>query len=182
MSIPFVIKTAAACAAAFCASSSFAHVTLADQAALASTYYRATLRVGHGCEGSPVTALRVTVPAGFQDAKPMPKAGWLLAIKKGKLDQPYDDHGKQITEGVTEITWTAASKDSWLQDAYYDEFVLRGALPATAGPMWFKVLQTCEKGSVDWSEVPASGTSTKGLKNPAALLEIIPSEHVGHAH
>ena len=26
------------------------------------------------------------------------------------------------------------------------------------------------------------GTSTQGLKNPAALLEIIPSEHVGHAH
>ena len=182
MSISFAIKTAAACAAALCASSSFAHVSLADQAALASTYYRATLRIGHGCEGSPITALRVTVPAGFQDAKPMPKAGWLLAIKSGKLDKPYDDHGKQITEGVTEITWTAVSRDSWLQDAYYDEFVLRGALPATAGPMWFKVLQTCEKGSVDWSEVPASGTSTKGLKNPAALLEIIPSEHVGHAH
>jgi hypothetical protein len=24
--------------------------------------------------------------------------------------------------------------------------------------MWFKVLQTCEKGSLDWAEVPASGT------------------------
>ena len=182
MSISIAIKFVAACAAVICASSALAHVTLADQAALAGTYYRATLRVGHGCEGSPVTALRVTIPAGFQGAKPMPKAGWLLAIKSGKLDKPYDDHGTQITEGVTEITWTAASKDSWLQDAYYDEFVLRGALPATAGAMWFKVLQVCEKGSVDWSEVPASGTSSKGLKNPAALLEIIPSEHVGHAH
>ena len=48
--------------------------------------------------------------------------------------------------------------------------------------MWFKVLQTCEKGSIDWAEVPASGTSTKGLKTPAALLEIIPSDHAGHAH
>ena len=99
MSISFVIKTAAACAAALCASSSFAHVTLADQAALAGTYYRATLRDGHGCDGSPVTALRVTIPAGFHGAKPMPQAGWLLAIKSGKLAKPSDDHG---TPGVVE--------------------------------------------------------------------------------
>ena len=57
-----------------------------------------------------------------------------------------------------------------------------GGLQGEAGPMWFKVLQTCEKGSIDWAEVPVSGTSTKGLKAPAALLEIIPSDHAGHAH
>ena len=61
--------------------------------------------------------------------------------------------------------------------------MLRASLPAAAGPMWFKVLQTCEKGSTDWAEVPASGTSTKGIKAPAALLEIIPSGHAsGHNH
>jgi uncharacterized protein YcnI len=48
--------------------------------------------------------------------------------------------------------------------------------------MWFKVLQTCEKGSIDWAEVPATGASTKGLKFPAALLEIIESGAVGHQH
>ena len=164
------------------ASSTFAHITLADQAALAGTYYRATLRVGHGCDGSPTTALRVTIPDGFKGAKPMPKPGWVLSTKVGTLATPFDDHGKKITEGVTEITWTAGSKDSALPDAYYDEFVLRGGLPATAGPMWFKVLQTCEKGSTDWAQVPASGTSDKGLKLPAALLEIIPSGHTGHSH
>ncbi len=163
-------------------SASFSHVVLADQAALAGTSYRATLRVGHGCEGSPVTALRVTIPAGFVGAKPMPKAGWVLSTRVGKLDQPYDDHGKQVTEGLLEVSWTASSKDSWLQDAWYDEFVLRGNLPRQAGPMWFKVLQTCEKGSIDWAEVPASGASAKGLKSPAALLEIIESESVGHQH
>jgi len=163
-------------------SSSFSHVVLADQAALANTSYRATLRVGHGCDGSPVTALRVIIPAGFTGAKPMPKAGWVLSTKVGKLDKPFDDHGKLVTEGLLEVSWTASSKDSWLQDAWYDEFVLRGSLPPQAGAMWFKVLQTCEKGSVDWAEVPASGTSTKGLKSPAALLEIIESGAVGHQH
>ena len=157
-------------------------MVLGEPAALAGTSYRATLRVGHGCEGSPVTALRVMLPAGFQGAKPMPKAGWLLSVKTAKLAKPYDSHGKTITDDVSEITWTATAKEHWLPDAYYDEFVLRGGLPATAGPMWFKVMQTCEKGSIDWAEVPATGTSTKGLKFPAALLEIIESGAVGHQH
>jgi uncharacterized protein YcnI len=175
-------KTIAVCALFAWATAPFAHIVLADGAALASTSYRATLRVGHGCDGSPVTALRVSIPAGFQGAKPMPKPGWVLAIKTAKLDKPYDNHGKQVTDDVSEITWTAATKDSALPDAHYDEFVLRGGLPAQAGPMWFKVLQTCEKGSIDWVEVPASGISTKGMKAPAALLEIIESGAAGHQH
>lgn len=163
-------------------SASFGHVVLADQAALANTSYRATLRVGHGCEGSPITAVRVIIPEGFRGAKPMPHAGWVLSTKVGKLSKPYDDHGKTITEGLQEVTWTASGKDNWLQDDWYDEFVLRGTLAVKGGAMWFKVLQTCEKGSIDWAEVPASGTSTKGLKFPAALLEVIDSGTAGHAH
>ncbi len=140
------------------------------------------MRVGHGCDGSPTTAIKVLIPAGFRDAKPMPKPGWTLNITVARLAQPYDSRGKTITEDVTEITWTANSRDSWLADAWYDEFVLRGGLPAEAGPMWFKVLQTCEKGRNDWVQVPASGLSTQGLKTPAALLEIIESTPAGHQH
>lgn len=160
----------------------FSHIVLDEPAALAGRSYKASLRVGHGCDGAPTTAIRVTVPAGFAGAKPMPKAGWVLSTKVGKLAVPYDNHGKKVTEDVSEITWTAASKDNGLPDAYFDEFVLRGGLPATDGAMWFKVLQTCDKGSIDWSEVPASGISTKGMKAPAALLEIITSGPAGHQH
>jgi hypothetical protein len=60
--------------------------------------------------------------------------------------------------------------------------VLRGKLPESAGPLWFKVLQTCDSGSNDWSDVPASGTSTQGLKFPAVLLEIQPAAPVQHHH
>lgn len=113
----------------------------------------------------------------------MPKAGWVLSTKVSPLAVPYDNHGKKVTEDVSEVTWTAASQDNWLPDAYYEEFVMRGGLPETGGViMWFKVLQTCDKGSIDWAQVPTSGTSTKGLKAPAALLEIIPSGNAGHQH
>jgi periplasmic copper chaperone A len=181
----FTTKLIAALAIITSANAVFAHVVLEDQAALAGRSYKAVLKVGHGCEGSPTTAMRVTIPTGFMGAKPMPKAGWILVIKTAKLAVPYDNHGKQVTEDVSEITWTAMSKDSWLPEAYYDEFILLGGLPSKVNEgeaMWFKVLQTCDKGSNDWSQIPASGVDTQGLKSPAALLEIIPSGAAGHQH
>lgn len=167
------------------AQAGFSHVVLEDQAALAGSSYKAVLRVGHGCAGAPTTAIRVLLPAGFQGAKPMPKAGWTLSTRSEPLPQPYTSHGKTVSEDVVEISWTATAKEHWLPDAWYDEFVLRGTLPASAGPLWFKVLQSCEPGRLDWVEVPAQGTSTKGLKAPAVLLEVIPSgpaSHAAHAH
>lgn len=182
MSFSFAIKCLATCAVAISASTSFAHIVLADSAALGNTGYSAALRVGHGCNGSATTAIRVTVPAGFKGAKPMPKAGWVLSTTVGKLATPFDDHGTLVTEGLLAVTWTATPGNA-LPDAYFDEFVLRGNLPGEAGAMWFKVLQTCEKGGTDWAEIPAAGTSAHDLKSPAAMLEIIPSEHVGgHQH
>jgi uncharacterized protein YcnI len=178
----FTIKCIAAVAVITSASSAFAHVVLEDQTALAGRSYKAVLKVGHGCEGSPTTAMRVTIPAGFMGAKPMPKAGWKLDVKTAKLAVPYDSYGKQITEDVSEITWTATSKDSYLPDGYYDEFVLRGGLPKKDGVMWFKVLQSCEKGANDWSQIPAAGVDPHSLKSPAAQLEIIPSGAAGHQH
>lgn len=164
------------------AQAGLSHVVLEDQAALAGSSYKAVLRVGHGCAGAPTSAIRVLLPAGFQGAKPMPKAGWTLNTRSEPLAQPYTSHGKTVREDVVEISWTATAKEHWLPDAWYDEFVLRGTLPASAGPLWFKVLQSCEPGRIDWTEVPAQGTSTKGLKAPAALLEVIPSGSATHAH
>ncbi len=74
---------------------------------------------------------------------------------------------------MQEITWTANSAADALPDAHYDEFVLRGTTPQKPGPLWFKVVQLCEKGSNNWVEVPATGVSTKGLKMPAALLDVL---------
>ena len=111
----------------------------------------------------------------------MPKAGWTLSTKVGQLAQPYTSHGKTFTEGVQEITWTANGPENALPANFYDEFILRGTTPTKPGPLWFKIVQTCAKGVNAWVELPALGVSTKGLKSPAALLELLdkkpPSEH-----
>jgi len=159
-----------------------AHIVLEEQAALAGSSYRATFRVGHGCSGSPTTALRVVLPAGVRGAKPMPKAGWTLAVRREVLAQPYDSHGKTVREDVVEISWTASAPEHALPDDWYDEFVLRATLPAQAGPLWFRVVQTCSGGQLDWADIPAQGTSTRGLKAPAVLLDVLPSGATGHRH
>ena len=162
MKFLYAIKTIAACGLLAGAVPAFSHVVLDQGSAAAGSAYKAAFRVSHGCQGSATTGVSVQIPAGFQGAKPYPKAGWTVSTKVDKL----------LTEDVTVVSWTAASKDAALQDAHADEFVLRGKLPETAGPLWFKVLQSCESGSNDWSELPIAGVSTKGLKSPAALLEV----------
>lgn len=179
----FAIKSIAVCALSMAAGTAFSHVVLQDGAAAAGTSYRAVLRVSHGCEGSATTGLRVTIPAGFNGAQPMPKPGWTVVTHVGKLAAPYESHGKTYTDGVLEITWTANGPGDALPAAYYDEFVLRGTTPVKPGPIWFQVVQSCEKGFNAWVDMPASGNSTKGLKSPAALLEVLDIQAAGeHAH
>ena len=179
----FAIQLIAACAISMGASAAFSHVTLEDQAAAAGAGYRAVLRVGHGCAGSPTTSMTVTIPAGFNAAQPLVKAGWAVSTKVGKLDQPYEMHGTQYTEGVQEITWTAKSAESALPDAFADEFVFRGSTPKKPGTLWFKVVQGCDKGSNAWVEIPAAGQDTHGLKFPAARLDVLDVQAAGgHAH
>lgn len=159
-----------------------AHIVLAEPKATAGSYYKATLRVGHGCNGSATTGLTVQVPVGFQGAKPQPKFGWTVAARKAKLTTPYNSHGKTVTDDVVELRWTVTSKEGALPDDQFDEFAFMGRLPDSAGPMWVKVLQICDSGQNDWSEIPTSGASTRGLKTPAALLDIQAAPKHDHHH
>lgn len=144
------------------ASSSQAHVTVEQKEAEAGSVYKAVFKVGHGCDGSATRQISVTVPPGLRGAKPVPKAGWTLAVKPG------------------EISWTANTEADFLQDAWYDEFMVRGSLQPEPGELWFKVRQVCVKGESNWAEIPAPGESTRGLKAPAARL-IVNAKALGSA-
>lgn len=182
MKILSTIKIIAACAMVAGAIPAFSHVVLENKSAPASSSYKAVFLIGHGCQGSATTGVAVQIPTGFLGAKPYPKAGWMVSTQLGQLAKPYDSHGKRVTEDVTLVSWKAATREAALPDAFFDEFVLRGKLPESAGPLWFKVLQTCENGSNDWSEVPISGTGTQGLTSPAVLLDVQPAAPVHHHH
>jgi copper(I)-binding protein len=138
-----------------CVSTTFAHVSLEQGIAQTGSTYKAVFRVGHGCDGAATTALTVRLPAGFEAARALPRPGWTVQQQDGN------------------VTWTAANAEAGLPATERGEFVLPGKLPAKPGPLWFKVLQACGPASLDWAQVPADGTSTAGLKSPAALLQVM---------
>lgn len=159
-----------------------AHITLEHQAAHAGSYYKANFKVGHGCGASPIRQIVVHIPAGVRGAKPMPKPGWNLAIERARLAQPYQDHGRTVSEDVVRITWTARTEADHLLNEHYDEFALQARLPDRAGPMYWPVSQVCVEGRIDWSEVPQPGQSLRALKSPAALLDLMPASGGAHHH
>jgi uncharacterized protein YcnI len=162
---------ALAAVAALYALPAFAHVTLEQQQATASSTAKVTFRVPHGCEGSPMTTFKVRIPDGVTNVKPQPKAGWQLTTVKAKLDKPLaGDHGASITEVVREVIWSGGR----LLDEHYDEFMLRGAMPAMAGTVYFPAVQECEKGVERWIEIPADGKTSDDYKMPAPRLQIVP--------
>jgi uncharacterized protein YcnI len=148
-----------------------AHVFLQSGAATIGGSYRAVLGVPHGCEGSATTSITVSIPEGLVAVKPMPKPGWTIALKKGAYAKSYDFmHGMTAAEGVQQITWTGR-----LDDDFYDEFVFTSFLPSSLkadAPLYLPTLQTCEKGSENWAQIPAAGQDAHSLKSPAPLLRL----------
>jgi len=154
------LKTVAACAMLAGTATAFAHVTLPRGGVTVGSDYDAAFRVGHACEGAKATTgLAVRLPKGFILSDAQARKGWKLDVQKNA--------------GDGEVRWTAESPQTALPAGERAEFVLRGRVPGTPGPLWFKVQQTCDVGQVDWAEVPASGSSTAGLKTPAAKLDVV---------
>lgn len=147
------------------ASPALAHVTLEAGEAPAGSTYKAVLRVGHGCGGSPTVTLRVRIPDGVIAVKPMPKPGWTLETRIEPYSDPVQYYDQTLTEGVREVIWRGGS----LPDEWYDEFVLRGQLPQgeTGQVIHFPVVQECEEGAHRWIEIPAEGQSVGDLEEPA---------------
>lgn len=153
-----------------------AHVTLEQGTAPAGGTYKATLRIGHGCDGSATTLVRVFVPESLRGAKPMPKAGWALSAPRVPLAQAYEAHGKRITEDVREIVWRGGP----LSNDWVDEFSFVATLPNEPGRVAIRVLQECESGRIEWFETSRPGE--KSPRWPAPVLEVLPARGSGHHH
>lgn len=160
-----------ACALSFPAA---AHVTLDQRQAPADSYYKASLRVTHGCKGSPTVRVRVRLPEGVSGARPQPKAGWKVDITRVKLTTPLDDgHGGKITETIGEVSWSGAM----LPDEFFDEFALIMRLPDRPGAtLHFPVVQECAQGVHRWIEIPEGGKSARDYKEPAPALQLTPKQ------
>jgi uncharacterized protein YcnI len=153
-----------------------AHIGLAVNEAPVGSTFKAALVVGHGCAGAATTKLRVQIPEGFYNVRPMPKAGWQLETVTGKYAQPFESHGNVVTEGVVEISWSGGE----LPDSQFDEFVFRGTFGGSVAEgtrFYFPVIQMCGDKEDAW--IDTSGNEDAEL--PAPHVEIVPATE-GHQH
>ncbi len=157
-----------------------AHIVFEQKQATAGSYYKGVLLVGHGCNGGATKSVTVTIPEGVQGAHPQPKAGWQLDVQRAKLAKPYASHGKTVEDDVRTIRWSGGT----LADQHFDEFRMLMKLPEQGGKLYFPVLQECENGKSEWTQIPAAGQNPRELKAPAPVLEVVPAEsaHAGHVH
>lgn len=148
-----------------------AHISLERAEAPAGASYKAVFRVPHGCDGAATVKLRVQIPDGVIGVKPMPKPGWQVETSVRPYAKPTSHHGKPLTEGVREVTWTGS-----LADAHYDEFVLATFLSGDIQAqtrLAFPIIQECERGVASWTEVAAPGQDAHALKKPAPALMVL---------
>ena len=149
------------------AAPALAHVTLdAPQAQLGASY-KAVLRVPHGCGTEPTHTVRVQIPEGFYNVKPMPKAGWTLETVTGPYENTYMNHGAEVSEGVKEIIWSGGN----LPNEWYDEFVFRGTFADTLEPGTFFIpaIQECASGEEAWIDT----TGSEDAEMPAPSVELV---------
>jgi periplasmic copper chaperone A len=139
--------------ALFASTAASAHVTLPPGGATAGSDYEAAFRVGHACtDAQATTGITVRLPEGFRLSEAQARKGWTLATS------------------AREVAWKAESPATALPGAERAEFIVRGKLTDQPGPLYFKVLQTCDKGSADWAQLPG-GADKQAF--PAARLDVL---------
>lgn len=145
-----------------------AHVTLDTREAAANTTVRLALRVPHGCGDAATQTLRVQIPAGFVNVQPMVKAGWLTEARHADYPVPVTHRDMTLRAGVRELSWSGGD----LPSAFYDEFVLRGAVASSVAPgteLFFPVVQECATGEAIWIDTSGSPDA----EGPAPFITVI---------
>lgn len=140
-----------------------AHVTVTPDAPVAGGYDVLTFAFGHGCDGSPTTALRIDVPEGLDSVTPTIQPGWDIDVERSASDGL-----------VTQVTYTA-------QEPVPDDRRATIALGVkyaddAASTLAFPVEQLCTDGATSWSEIAAEGEDPHGLDHPAPTVSLAPAE------
>jgi uncharacterized protein YcnI len=113
-------------------------------------------------------ALPTATPFASVDVKPMP--GWTHVEKTVKLADPIKTDDGEITDAVSQITWTASSGQGLQPGEYGDFTFIAGMLPDTATVV-FGAIQTYSDGSVvRWNQRAAAGTEEPEFPAPTLTL------------
>jgi periplasmic copper chaperone A len=154
-----------------------AHITADPGEAPSDSYATLDFSVGHGCEESPTTQVRIQIPPSVPSVTPAVNPLWDVATKEGKKDK-VELHGETITRGVSEVTYTAKQP---LPADRLDLLTMSVKLPAgeEGESVYFPTIQRCEQGQTRWIQIPAEGESAEELEEPAPAV-VLTAADGGH--
>ncbi|ONI82100.1 nuclear export factor GLE1 [Saccharothrix sp. ALI-22-I] len=161
-----------------------AHVTASTpKDAVQGGYTKVTLRVPNERADAGTVKLELTLPAEYPLAsvstKPTP--GWKVEAVKEKLATPVKSHGRDVTEAVRTVTWTA-EPGTRIEPGQFNEFDLSvGPLPDNTEQLVLPTKQTYDSGEVvDWN-APPPAEGAEEPERPAPVLKLVASTE-GDAH
>jgi uncharacterized protein YcnI len=143
-----------------------AHVSFIRRQVPLADAIEATLRVPHGCKGSPTLRVRMRPPRAVQTVTPRAGTGWRV---------------ENLNEGgVREIVWSGR-----LPEGQTGEFAFAFTLGPTAkvgDVLFFPVVQECEVGVERWIDLkgkPSADAPTTDQHDdetsPAPSIRLLPS-------
>ena len=150
-----------------------AHVGVSAQDATQGGYAVVTFRVPNEEADASTTTLQVQLPTdtplAYAATRPLP--GWTATETKTKLATPVKTDDGELTEAVTQITWTATSAAAIKPGEFQQFDVQLGPLP-DKDSITFPAIQTYSNGDVvRWVERQAPG-STEEPDKPAPVLAL----------
>jgi uncharacterized protein YcnI len=160
----------------------FAHVSVQPQGEAAKGgYATVNFKVPNERDNASTVKLEVTVPTDhpLSSVMPQPVPGWKVEVTKSKLAKPLEVHGKQITEAVSKVTWTADG--SKIAPGHFQQFpVSLGRLPEDTDQLVFKAIQTYDnKEVVRWIEETKEGAEEPESPAPVLKLSAATEDHHG---
>jgi uncharacterized protein YcnI len=168
-----VVGALAGAAVLVAAGTASAHVSVNPENAAKGSYSEVSFRAPNEQDSANTTKVQVFLPADHPIAsvstEPIP--GWKVSVQKTKLAKPITTDDGQVTEAVSEITWSGGK----IVPGQYQDFpVSLGPLPTDASSLTFKALQTYSNGQVvRWIEQSQPGQAEPA--NPAPVLHLTPA-------
>jgi uncharacterized protein YcnI len=159
----------------------FAHVSVQPQGEAAKGgYATVNFKVPNERDNASTVKLEVSFPTEhpLSSVMPQPVPGWKAEVTKSKLAKPLEVHGKQVTQAVSKVTWTAAG--SKIAPGQFQQFPLSlGPLPENADQLVFKAIQTYDnKEVVRWIEEAKAGAPEP--EAPAPVLKLSAAAEDAH--
>ena len=129
----------------------WAHVTVAPaEAAKGASDVEIAFRVPNEEAKATTTKVEIVLPSDppIAGVLALPVPGWTTAVVTTHLDTPIKTDDGDISDVVTDITWTANADSAIKPDTYQKFSILAGALPDQGDQIVFKAVQTYSDGTV----------------------------------